>query len=99
MEATLLNFTAGAVSTDDYLTLLALLTGAVTLYFIYKVFYRRDFGVPVRRKVFQLHMHVERDQIAFVPFWWSDIQVQRAIKAHWRQALRQGFGGVPQRQG
>jgi hypothetical protein len=37
-------------------------------------------------------MRVDRDLSADVPFWWTDIQVLRAVRAHWRQELRLPFG-------
>ena len=61
------------------------------LYVVYKVAWRRDYGMPVRRRLFCRAMRIERDRVAFVPFYWSDVQVQRAIKGHWKESLRQGF--------
>ena len=69
---------------------LAGLVGWVALYLLYKVCWRRDYGLPVRRRLLVRGLRVEREQLALVPFWWSDIQVQRAVDAHWRQALRRG---------
>ena len=63
----------------------------VVLYLVYKVAWRRDFGLPVRRRLAARGLRVERDQVAYVPFWWSDIQVQRALDAHWRRTLKLGF--------
>lgn len=63
----------------------------VLLYLVYKFAWRRDYGMPVRRRLFCKTMRIERDQVAFVPFYWSDMQVQRAIKVHWKQSLREGF--------
>jgi hypothetical protein len=73
--------------------LLALLLGAILLYLAYKIFYKPDFGLPVRRRVFCSHMRVDRDQVAYVPIWWSNLQVQGAIKKHWKQSLEQTFRG------
>ena len=42
-------------------------------------------------RVLQGRLFVERDQVAFVPFWWSDVQVQRALDEHWRRTMRKGF--------
>jgi hypothetical protein len=70
---------------------LAGLLGWVALYLLYKVGWRRDFGLPVRRRLLARGLRVEREQLAFVPFWWSDIQVQRALDGHWRRTLRRGI--------
>jgi hypothetical protein len=70
---------------------LAALVVWILLYVVYKVSWRRDFGLPVRRRLLCRGLHVEREQIAFVPFWWTDVQVQRAIDAHWRKTMRRGF--------
>jgi hypothetical protein len=70
---------------------LAGLLGWVALYLLYKVGWRRDYGLPVRRRLLITGLRVEREQLALVPFWWSDIQVQRALDAHWRRTLRRGF--------
>ena len=70
---------------------IAALVAWIVLYLVYKVAWRRDFGLPVRRRVLQAHLHVERDQVAYVPFWWSDIQVQRALDEHWKATMRRGF--------
>lgn len=69
---------------------LAGLLGWIALYLLYKVGWRRDFGLPVRRRLLIRGLRVEREQLAFVPFWWSDIQVQRALDGHWRRTLRRG---------
>ena len=69
----------------------ALVLVAVIIYMVYKFAWPRDFGLPVRRKLFRVRMKVERNQVAYVPFYWTDIQVQRAIKTHWKQAMRDSF--------
>ena len=76
-----------------YLALIAALVFWVILYMIYRVVMtgRKDFGIPVRRRLFAIHLRVDRDQSADVPFWWTDIQIQRAVRAHWRQTLRSPF--------
>ena len=74
---------------------IAALVGWVILYLIYKVAWRRDYGLPVRRKLLTRRLVVEREQIAYVPFWWSDLQVQRAIDAHWHRTLKQSFERRP----
>lgn len=76
-------------------SLIGLLVAWVILYLLYKMVWPRDFGMPVRRRLICSHLHVERDQIAFVPLWWSDLQVHRALKAHWREALRGALGDPP----
>jgi hypothetical protein len=58
------------------------------LYLGYKLFYRPDFGMPVRRRILTRRLRIRRDQFADVPIWWSDLQVQRAISVHWKQSLR-----------
>lgn len=67
------------------------LIGWMALYLLYKMAWRRDFGLPVRRRLLVSGLRVEREQLALVPFWWSDIQVQRALDAHWRRTLRRGI--------
>lgn len=69
---------------------LAGLLGWVALYLLYKVCWRRDFGLPVHRRMLVRGLRIDCDELALVPFWWSDIQVQRAVDAHWRQTLRRG---------
>ena len=69
----------------------AVLLAWVVIYLVYKVAWRRDFGLPVRRRLLLTHLLVERDQIAFVPFWWSDLQIQRAVDEHWKRTMRKGF--------
>jgi len=64
------------------------LTVCLILYLAYKLFYRPDFGMPVRRRILTRRLRVRRDQFADVPLWWSDLQVQRAISVHWKQSLR-----------
>lgn len=70
---------------------LAGLLGWVALYMIYRVVWHRDFGMPVQRRLSVFGLRVERDQIAYVPFWWTDLQVQRALDAHWQRTMRQAF--------
>jgi len=67
---------------------LAPLLGCVILYLAYKLFYRPDFGIPVRRRLVRAGLIVRRDQFAEVPLWWSNLQVQRAIQVHWKASLR-----------
>lgn len=67
--------------------LLAALLGWIVLYAIYKVAWHPDFGMPVRRRIAIRGLVVDRNQVAYVPFWWSNLQVQRAIDNHWRRTL------------
>jgi hypothetical protein len=32
-----------------------------------------------------------------VPLWWSDLQIQRAVSAHWKNSLRSTVGAAPSR--
>jgi len=66
----------------------AALLACLILYLAYKLLYRPDFGVPVRRRLLRISLRVRRDQFAEVPIWWSDLQVERAIRVHWRESLR-----------
>lgn len=79
-----------AIGTHPQYALAALLAWVI-FYLVYKFAWRRDYGLPVRRRLLVRSMQVEREQIAYVPFWWSDLQVQRAIDNHWRRTMRQGF--------
>jgi hypothetical protein len=67
---------------------LAFLLAWIVLYMLYKMFWRADFGLPVRRRLLCASMSVEGDQVAFVPLFWSDLQIQRAVTAHWKKSLR-----------
>jgi len=73
---------------------LAFLLLWIVLYMVYKMAWHSDFGLPVRRRLLCTRLSVERDQVAFVPFWWSDLQIQRAVKAHWKQSLRSTVGSA-----
>lgn len=68
--------------------LLAVLLAWIAAYLVYKMFWRADFGLPVRRRLLSTRIRVQRDQVAFVPLWWSDLQIQRAVSAHWKDSLR-----------
>ncbi len=67
---------------------LAVLLVWIIAYLAYRIFWRADFGLPVRRRLLATRLNVERDQVAFVPLWWSDLQIQRAVSSHWKQTLR-----------
>lgn len=78
---------------DVYLAAIGALVCWVVVYLLYKVVMtgRKDFGLPVRRRLLCHSLRVDHDQSAEVPFWWTDLQVQRAVRAHWRQTLRVPF--------
>ena len=80
------------LNASDYGKIAAMLIVALLVYLGYKILWHPDFGMPVHRKVFLKGMRVKRDQLCEVPIWWSNIQVQRAVKAHWKQALRRTAG-------
>lgn len=90
-----MNFDPSAVTSVHYSLAISALVGCVVLYLVYKVAWPRDFGVPVRRRLLCRHLRMVRDQLAFVPLWWSDIQVQRAVRAHWRETLQRGLPPPP----
>jgi hypothetical protein len=85
---------AAAGSNAVYLAALGALVFWVVVYLVYRVLMtgRKDFGMPVRRRVLCAHMRVDRDMSAEVPFWWTDLQVLHAVRAHWRDTLRRPFG-------
>jgi hypothetical protein len=72
-------------------TAIAALAGCLLLYLAYKLFYRPDFGMPVRRRLLARGIRFRRDQFAIVPVWWSDLQIQRAIRGHWKRSLREAM--------
>lgn len=82
---------------DVYLAATAALICWVLVYVVYKVVMtgRKDFGMPVRRRLLCKRLRVDHDQSADVPIWWTDLQVQRAVRAHWRNSLRTPFGVAP----
>jgi hypothetical protein len=71
-----------------FTTGVAALAGCLIVYLAYKLSYRPDFGMPVRRRILAAHIRFRRDQFADVPVWWTNVQVQRAIRVHWKQSLR-----------
>ena len=87
---------AATGSNAVYLAAIGALVFWLVVYFVYRVLMtgRKDFGMPVRRRVLCAHMHVDHDQSAEVPFWWTDLQVLRAVRAHWRETLRLPFGAA-----
>jgi hypothetical protein len=78
---------------------LAVLLGWIAAYLIYKTFWRADFGLPVRRRLLCSRLEIERDQAATVPIWWSDLQIQRAVSAHWKNSLRSTVASAPTSRG
>lgn len=79
------------------LSLLAVLVAWIVVYLVYKMFWHADFGLPVRRRLLVRRLSIDRDQVAFVPMWWSDLQIQHAVSVHWRNSLRTTVTGAPQR--
>src|SRR5258708_38190965 len=75
----------------NYLILLLLLPLILAIYMVYKIIWHPDFGLPVRRRLLCRKLYVDRDQIAFVPFWWNNLQVRRAISRYWKASMRQTF--------
>jgi hypothetical protein len=77
-----------------YLAAVGALIVWIVVYLIYRVVMtaRKDFGMPVRRRMLCAQMRVDHDQSADVPFWWTDLQVRHAVRAHWRQTMRLPFG-------
>ncbi|MHB8718752.1 MAG: hypothetical protein ACYDAC_07665 [Candidatus Dormibacteria bacterium] len=86
-----------ALNSTVMLAVLALLLAWIAVYLIYKVAFHADFGIPVRRRLLVRSLQVQRDQVAFVPLWWSDLQIQRAVRAHWKSSLRSTVAPAPTR--
>jgi hypothetical protein len=82
------SFLASILTSTEFTTGVAALAGCLIVYLAYKFFYRPDFGMPVRRRILARHIRFRRDQVADVPIWWTNLQVQRAVRGHWRQSLR-----------
>jgi len=89
---------SGSIPGDVYLAATGALVCWVVVYLIYKVVMtgRKDFGMPVKRRLLCKHLRVDHDQSADVPIWWTDLHVQRAVRAHWRHTLRLPFGTAPE---
>ena len=70
----------------------------IVAYVLYRIAMtkRKDFGMPVRRRIFCRSLRVERDEVAEVPFWWTDLQVQRSLGLYWRYSLRSPFLPPPE---
>jgi hypothetical protein len=82
--------TTGPFSETVYLAIIAALVVWVAVYLAYKVWMtsKRDFGLPVRRRILCRKLTVHENERADVPFWWTDLQVQRAVRSYWRRSLR-----------
>ena len=83
----------GLFSEPIYLAVIAALVLWVIVYLVYKLAMttRRDYGLPVRRRLMCRKLRIHDDQTADAPFWWTDLQVQRAIRSYWRRTLRSAF--------
>lgn len=81
---------------DVYLAAIGALVCWILVYVVYRVVMtgRKDFGMPIKRRVLCKRLRVDHDQSAAVPIWWTDLQIQRAVRAHWRNALRLPFGSA-----
>jgi hypothetical protein len=84
-----------SVNASLLLAFLAFLVMWVVVYMLYKMFWHADFGLPVRRRLLARRLITDRDQVAFAPIWWSDLQIQRAVSAHWRKTLRTTVQAAP----
>lgn len=73
-----------------FLAVIIALVMWIVVYMLYKLIMteRKDFGMPVRRRLLCKRLRVDHDQSAEVPFWWTDLQVQIAVRNHWKQTLR-----------
>lgn len=80
----------GPFTETVWLAIIAALVLWVTVYLIYKLRMtaKRDFGMPVRRRILVRKLTVHDNQRAEVPFWWTDLQVQRAVRTYWKRTLR-----------
>jgi hypothetical protein len=85
------------INSTVLLVLLAVLVAWIVVYMLYKMFWHADFGLPVRRRLLARRVTIQRDQVAFAPMWWSDLQIQRAVSVHWRNSLRSTVKGAPER--
>ncbi|MBV9101690.1 MAG: hypothetical protein JOZ46_02760 [Candidatus Dormibacteraeota bacterium] len=82
--------TIGPFSVETLVIIALALVMWVVVYLLYKFVMtkRKDFGLPVRRRILCRKLRVDRDQSAEVPFWWTDLQIQIAVGSHWKQTLR-----------
>src|ERR1700693_3398320 len=81
---------------DVYLAAIGALVCWILVYVVYRVVMtgRKDFGMPIRRRVLCKRLRGGHDESAQVPIWGTDLQIQRAVRAHWRNALRLPFGSA-----
>lgn len=86
------------VPPDLLLWLVVLLVLWVVAYVLYRIAMtrRKDFGMPVKRRILCRSLKVDRDEVAEVPFWWTDLQVQHAVSMYWRHSLRSPFLPPPE---
>jgi hypothetical protein len=84
----------GPFTAQTVFALIAALLLWIVVYMLYRLVMtrRKDFGVPVRRRILCRRLRVHNDQVADVPFWWTDLQIQLAVRNHWRNSLRSPFG-------
>ncbi|MBV8445588.1 MAG: hypothetical protein JOZ92_06700 [Candidatus Dormibacteraeota bacterium] len=82
--------TTGFLPDPVFLAVIAALLVWIVVYLLYKLIMteRKDFGMPVRRRILCRGLRVDHDQLADVPLWWTDLQVQLALRNHWKQTLR-----------
>jgi hypothetical protein len=82
--------TGGFLPQPVFVALIMALVMWVVVYMLYKLVMteRKDFGMPIRRRLLCKRLRVDHDQSAEVPFWWTDLQVQLAVRNHWKQTLR-----------
>jgi hypothetical protein len=101
----MLSLLAGASTTlgltipgDVYLAAIGALVCWILVYVVYRIVMtgRKDFGMPIKRRLLCKHLRVDHDQSAQVPIWWTDLQIQRAVRSHWRNSLRLPFGSAPE---
>ena len=52
----------------------------VVLYLVFRIVWHPDFGMPVRRRIFCTGVRVDKEGVAYVPLWWSNAQVLRALR-------------------
>lgn len=80
----------GPLTTPAVVAIASALVLWVVVYMLYRLVMtkRKDFGMPVRRRLLCRSLRVDNDQVADVPFWWTDLQIQLAVRGHWRHTLR-----------
>src|ERR1700721_1264513 len=88
---------SGSIPGDVYLAATGALVCWVVVYLVYKVVMtgRKDFGMPVKRKVLCKHLRVDHDQSAEVPIWWTALQAHRPAPAPGPTPWRPPSGAAP----